>query len=99
MVRAHGKHVYLDYIGYQHDGFNDGKQMLQIMLDSVNQQIFVLYILMSRSLMAQFPHLVSLLSYCLMNLTLLLIVIMEKDGLPLTRSLVVWEIQILLPIT
>ena len=35
MVKAHGKHVYLDYIGYQHDGSNDGKRMLQIMLDSV----------------------------------------------------------------
>lgn len=35
MVKAHGKHIYLDYIGYQHDGHNDGRQMLNIMLDSV----------------------------------------------------------------
>jgi len=34
MVKAHGKHVYMDYTGYQHDGLNDGEKMLQIMIQS-----------------------------------------------------------------
>ena len=34
MANAHGKHVYVDYIGYQYDGSNDGKEMLEIMIQS-----------------------------------------------------------------
>ena len=34
MVKAHGKHVYIDYIGYQYDGSNNGEKILEIMIQS-----------------------------------------------------------------
>ena len=34
MVKGHGKHVYIDYIGYQYDESNDGEKMLEIMTQS-----------------------------------------------------------------
>ena len=36
MVRAHGKHVYIDYIGYQYDGSNNGEKILEIMIQSAS---------------------------------------------------------------
>jgi len=34
VVKAHGKHVYIDYIGYQYDGSNNGEKILEIMIQS-----------------------------------------------------------------
>ncbi len=34
MVRAHGKHVYIDYTGYQYDELNNGEKILEIMIQS-----------------------------------------------------------------
>ncbi len=34
MVKAHGKHVYIDYIGYQYDGSNNGEKILEVMIQS-----------------------------------------------------------------
>ena len=34
MANGHGKHVYVDYIGYQYDESNDGEKMLEIMIQS-----------------------------------------------------------------
>ena len=36
MVKAHGKHVYIDYIGYQYDGSNNGEKILEIMMQSAS---------------------------------------------------------------
>ncbi|MEC7665090.1 MAG: S-adenosylmethionine decarboxylase [Candidatus Thermoplasmatota archaeon] len=36
MVKAHGKHVYIDYIGYQYDGSNNGEKILEIMIQSTS---------------------------------------------------------------
>ena len=36
MVKAHGKHVYIDYIGYQYDGSNNGEKILEIMIQSAS---------------------------------------------------------------
>ena len=34
MVKAHGKHVYIDYTGYQYDELNNGEKILEIMIQS-----------------------------------------------------------------
>tara|TARA_B100000900_G_scaffold306099_1_gene264705 strand:- start:12966 stop:13367 length:402 start_codon:yes stop_codon:yes gene_type:complete len=34
VVKAHGKHVYIDYIGYQYDGSNNGEKILEVMIQS-----------------------------------------------------------------
>ena len=36
MVKAQGKHVYIDYIGYQYDGSNNGEKILEIMIQSAS---------------------------------------------------------------
>jgi S-adenosylmethionine decarboxylase len=36
VVKAHGKHVYIDYIGYQYDGSNNGEKILEIMMQSAS---------------------------------------------------------------
>jgi len=36
VVKAHGKHVYIDYIGYQYDGSNNGEKILEIMIQSAS---------------------------------------------------------------
>ena len=36
MVKAHGKHVYIDYIGYQYDRSNNGEKILEIMIQSAS---------------------------------------------------------------
>lgn len=36
MVKGHGKHVYIDYIGYQYDGSNNGEKILEIMIQSAS---------------------------------------------------------------
>ena len=53
MVKAHGKHVYIDYIGYQYDGSNNGEKILEIMIQSARLRTSGPFSHMWRSLMVR----------------------------------------------
>ena len=97
MTGSHGKHVYVDYNGYNRNDIHDGAWMLEKMIAAANAANVELFTLMLRNSMERFHPLDLLQWYYLMRVTSVLIATTTKGGLLLMHSPVEALIQMELP--